>query len=62
MDRVKEVHDKLEAKKSQPKIDKGASKRFIRNALWQAAQNKGNQGMYQNLDKHSLINEVLPTI
>ena len=37
MTRVKEIEDKKKA----PKLDKSASKRFVRSALWQAAQKKG---------------------
>ena len=33
MGRVKEIEDRAKA----PKIDKGAAKRFVRNALWQQA-------------------------
>ncbi|GFN82345.1 hypothetical protein PoB_000885100 [Plakobranchus ocellatus] len=40
MARVKEIEDKKKA----PKIDKSVSKRFVRSALWQAAQNKGEGG------------------
>ncbi|RUS83640.1 hypothetical protein EGW08_008608 [Elysia chlorotica] len=36
MARVKEIEDKKKA----PKLDKSASKRFVRSALWQAAQKK----------------------
>lgn len=36
MGRVKEIQDKVNA----PKLDKNASKRFVKSALWQAAQNK----------------------
>ncbi|KAK3780667.1 hypothetical protein RRG08_028115 [Elysia crispata] len=36
MTRVKEIEDKKKA----PKLDKSASKRFVRSALWQAAQKK----------------------
>ncbi|XP_064603647.1 nuclear nucleic acid-binding protein C1D-like [Liolophura sinensis] len=35
MGRVKEIQDKVNA----PKLDKNASKRFVKSALWQAAQN-----------------------
>lgn len=34
MNRVKEIQDKEKA----PKLDVSASKRFVRSALWQAAQ------------------------
>ena len=36
MNRVKEVEEKQKA----PKINKDAAKRFVRNALWQQAQQK----------------------
>lgn len=36
MNRVKECQDKAKA----PKLDKGASKRFVKSALWQAAKSK----------------------
>ena len=49
MDRVKEVQDKIEAEKIRPRINKDASKRFVRSALWQAAQNKGNQGKLESI-------------
>lgn len=40
MNRVKEIQDKEKA----PKLDVSASKRFVKSALWQAAQNSGNPG------------------
>lgn len=39
MNRVKEIQDKEKA----PKLDVKASKRFVKSALWQAAQNQGKQ-------------------
>lgn len=36
MNRVKEIQDKEKA----PKLDVSASKRFVKSALWQAAQSK----------------------
>lgn len=36
MGRVKEIEDRLKA----PKLDKSASKKFVRNALWQAAHKR----------------------
>ena len=42
MTRVKEIEDKKKA----PKLDKSASKRFVRSALWQAAQKKGKEFDY----------------
>ncbi len=43
MSRVHEVEDKAKA----PRLDKSATKRFIRNALWDAAQKteKPNKSM-----------------
>ncbi|GFR66889.1 nuclear nucleic acid-binding protein C1D-like [Elysia marginata] len=41
MARVKEIEDKKKA----PKLDKSASKRFVRSALWHAAQKKGKGEM-----------------
>ncbi|KAK3103133.1 hypothetical protein FSP39_016732 [Pinctada imbricata] len=38
MKRVKEIPDKNDAKK--PRLDKPASKRFVRSALWQQAKKK----------------------
>lgn len=40
MARVKEIEDRAKA----PKLDKPAAKRFIRSALWKAAQKKGEDG------------------
>ena len=34
MNRVREIQDKAKA----PKLDKGASKRFVKSALWQPGQ------------------------
>ena len=39
MQRAQEITDKLKA----PKLNKDASKRFIRSALWQAAQREDEQ-------------------
>ena len=40
MNRVKEIQEKQKA----PKIDKDASKRFVRSALWQMAHKKAQEG------------------
>ena len=40
MTRVKEIQDKQNA----PKLDKAASKRFVRSALWQMAHKKAKEG------------------
>ena len=39
MNRVKEIQEKQNA----PKIDKAASKRFVRSALWQMAHKKAKE-------------------
>ena len=40
MNRVKDIQEKQKA----PKIDKDASKRFVRSALWQMAHKKAQEG------------------
>lgn len=40
MARVKEIEDKKKA----PKLNKAVSKRFVRSALWKAAQSKTEKG------------------
>ncbi len=40
LNRVKEIQDKKKA----PKLDKAATKRFVRSALWQKAHQKAKEG------------------
>lgn len=42
MARVKEIEDKKKA----PKLNKEVSKRYVRAALWKAAQHKPGEGNY----------------
>ncbi|KAK2156845.1 hypothetical protein LSH36_204g10034 [Paralvinella palmiformis] len=48
MGRVKEIEDRLKA----PKLDKSASKKFVRNALWQAAHKRSGSST-DTPSKHS---------
>lgn len=53
MSRVHEVEDKAKA----PRLDKSATKRFIRNALWDAAQKteKTNKSMLFSSSDYRLL-------